>query len=363
MLGWFERNDRFDRQRFMVEEASSHEGLAIGKTVTSIDTNLDTTLRFTEIRRESHLRPNPPTRDNNPLNTNNGAHSPISFNGSALQFLLILGRYVAVVLLSIAGTILFQQWASTSNLAWLSQASLSLAQRAMPISPSTFTVVTHTGAPLAFNYALKQCGAEVIPTLTGVAGRRFVSRISISRISVDATGNSWTATSHLYEQVKTNADHVIDASAFSNRCWEFHGNRGQLGFTLTSMLNVSWVSVAHSSDPANAPRSMVLWGIVDGQGPMDSLSKQDGLLRTLRGHLSDGHPLPFPVHETYIPLARMEYNPHLAATEQSFSVFKEVKDLEFAIGIVVVQVLSNWGSIDTHLCHIGIHGLPIEQNV
>ena len=268
-----------------------------------------------------------------------------------------------VILLSIAGTILFLQWASTSNLAWLSPSSLSPAQCTMPISPSTFTVVTHTGAPLAFNYALKQCGAEVIPTLTGVAGQRFVPHIATSRICVDVIGNSWIATSHLYEQVKTNADHVIDSSAFINRCWEFHGNCGQLGFTLTSMLNVSWVSVAYSSDLANAPRSMVLWGVVDGQGPMASLSKQDELLRMLRGYLSEGHPLPFPVHETYVPLARMEYNPHLAATEQSSSVFKEVKDLKFAIGIVVVQVLSNWGSIDTHLCHIGIHGLPIEQNV
>ncbi|RDX50954.1 hypothetical protein OH76DRAFT_1482001 [Lentinus brumalis] len=53
---------------------------------------------------------------------------------------------------------------------------------------------------------------------------------------------------------------------------------------------------------------------------------------------------------TFVPLAAVEYDPSAASHVQTFPVDDQVVDSGIDIGLVVLDVISNWGSNTTSLC-------------
>ena len=41
---------------------------------------------------------------------------------------------------------------------------------------------------------------------------------------------------------------------------------------------------------------------------------------------------------------------------QVFAVFPEIHELRMDFGIVVIQIVSNWGEVYTGLHHVGVYG-------
>lgn len=291
---------------------------------------------------------------------------------TVLRFVRMIGRYTTFLLLSAICTTLVQRWADTSQSPWARLLPRPLAECAACTLPALaasshvpLTLIGPQKLPFAFNYALKQCGAHIVSELTGPT--KHASDLRSSR-NGDAGLGGWISdvpqdTTSL--SLETPPDFVIDGNSTSGHCWEFEGHTAQLGFSLGAMLNISWVSIGHYDDPDeathSAPRFMVLWGVADGQESVLAFNMRNHLRQRLHATIPEGLPKPFPSGKLYIPLAVLDYSPHLAVEEQLFPVFKEVKNLGFPIGILVLQVLSNWGAPSTRLCHVGIHGLPVED--
>jgi hypothetical protein len=197
-----------------------------------------------------------------------------------------------------------------------------------------------------FNYGLKQCGARVIEELT------FGKTLRPSHRSETPAGSTiFSLPTH------GGPDSAISGDAGSPKCWEFCGPRGQLGFSLVELLHITSVSInLEFSSPESAPRSLVLWGVIDGQ---EAVNRYHGALRDrLHSYLPTETVAPRPETHIYVPLAAFQYNPHLANNYQFSSVFRDTEYLGFPIGIVVLQILDNWGANSTRLCGVEIHGLP-----
>lgn len=270
-----------------------------------------------------------------------------------VQFLLLLA-------LSTIGAALLQSWIPTSDfyppLKALFPPRCTILSVSTPID-APFTHIRASPDSFAFNFALKQCGASILPEFTGAPVRSFVSSADNARDM--ESGDLSTDT--LFDLFGTSPEHAIDGDLQLPQCWEFHGPSGQLGIGLTGMLNISWISIDYDAEEGfmPAPRTMILWGIADSVAAASYFEKQGKLLEDLRRYLPEGVQQPLPANYPYVPLAVMEYNPHLAARQQSFSVFREVAMLGFPIGALVLQIVGNWGAPSTRLCQIGIYGKPV----
>lgn len=128
------------------------------------------------------------------------------------------------------------------------------------------------------------------------------------------------------------------------------------------MLNVSSISIDydHADGLFSAPRSIVIWGLAEDNDTVVQSEIQNDVQQRLHRHLTPDIVHPFPDSERFVPLTMLEYNPHLAARQQFFSVFREVQGLGSPVGIVVLQILSNWGGHTTRLCQVGVHGVPVD---
>ncbi|KIK27017.1 hypothetical protein PISMIDRAFT_93827 [Pisolithus microcarpus 441] len=144
----------------------------------------------------------------------------------------------------------------------------------------------------------------------------------------------------------------------SQSCWLLGGHSGQLGVSLPRVVRISHVVVDHIvDDTLTAPRQMILWGLVDGK---DNFS----LLRSLRAKLAGNTPdlsekRTFPAISggfPFIPLSYFEYSIHAPNLTQTFPVFPFVSDSGMDFGIVVLEILGNWGGMSTCLYRFRVYG-------
>jgi hypothetical protein len=252
----------------------------------------------------------------------------------------MLGNLLVTALLSSILTLYFQAWVSTSNL------PRSLRRQFQPLC--TYPIVDYTTPPQSsvavhsihpFNYGLKQCGALVIEELTSIEG------VSPSASTSDGP------------------DAALNGDTSFSQCWEFHGHQAQLGFSLVELLKITSVSIRQDISDAFdlAPRSLILWGLIDGQDAKDRYRNQGDLRFRLHSHLL-GTPSPSPEGHDFVPLAYFQFNPYIAESRQFGSVFSDIEQLGIPFGIVVLQILDNWGAESTRLCGVGIHGIPWGMN-
>ncbi|KAJ2965632.1 hypothetical protein NUW54_g14055 [Trametes sanguinea] len=108
-----------------------------------------------------------------------------------------------------------------------------------------------------------------------------------------------------------------------------------------------------------APRHMILWGAVDGP-------TNERRLRLVppNATLVDaiGHAGPRLTHGyTYVPLALIEYDINAVSHVQTFAVDPYVARSGMDFGVVVLEILSNWGGPDTCLYRVRLHGRPISD--
>lgn len=198
------------------------------------------------------------------------------------------------------------------------------------------TTVSDNHGRVLFNFANQRCGAEIIPELCSHDLLRPDTH-SPSRSSI-----------------------VLDDSADASTCQTITGSSGHLGFALSDLVNITLFSIDYPADialeVAHAPRTLIIWGLVDGDELKQAYMRLTDLQEQLHSHLPDFMSAPSSEGNLLVPLAIAEYNPHVVLSRQLFSVFREAHSLPFLFGVVIVQVLNNWGASTTRLCHIGIYG-------
>ncbi len=154
-------------------------------------------------------------------------------------------------------------------------------------------------------------------------------------------------------------DSVLSDDFRLRGCWEFTGSRGQIGVVLSQPLIPSHITIDHipspfALDPGQAPRHMVLWGVVDGT------ENRKLYLRLLQ----DSADLPTPERSrppidrglTFVPLASFEYDLHGTSHVQTFPIYPKLADYPMDFGLVVLEVHGNWGSSTTCLYRLRLHG-------
>lgn len=147
------------------------------------------------------------------------------------------------------------------------------------------------------------------------------------------------------------------------RCWALAGGEGQLGVKLSKMIYPTHVTIEYSPEGFathrnQAPRSMVLWGAVDGTSNQDRL-RTTGPNPTLIATISRSSP-PLTHGHPFVPLALFEYDIHARSHVQTFSLDPYVLRSGIDVGVVILQVTSNWGGDSTCIYRVRVHGEPVS---
>ena len=144
-------------------------------------------------------------------------------------------------------------------------------------------------------------------------------------------------------------------------CWKFPQDAGQLGFRTSEMLFPTHVTIDHipfevALDIGQAPRSMALWGAVDGSRNIESLRDTLGdLSPSILSHIGRGAP-PFAANLTFVILATFEYDIYSQGNAQTFPLLPLIVDSRMSFGVFVLDIFGNWGGDATCLYRIRVHG-------
>jgi hypothetical protein len=129
--------------------------------------------------------------------------------------------------------------------------------------------------------------------------------------------------------------------------------------------HVTHVSVVHiPGEPTvaieTAPRKMVLWGMVDGA---DNLAKYHALRRNATGVLADlmaTLAAPAIHHDLiFLPLVSFDYSIHAPGHVQTFPLLPSVVNANMDFGVVVLEIMGNWGSSTTCLHGTRVLGVRV----
>jgi hypothetical protein len=198
---------------------------------------------------------------------------------------------------------------------------------------------------------------ETLPLVTDATSSGEV----IARLTTRSTTaySSWVSRWFGVGSHRTSPSAALGDGAGS--CWLIPGKVGQLGVRLPNILRITHVAVEHAvqqqvSAAELAPRKMVLWGLVDGKENLAKFkylrNSATGMLRELfTSRTGPG----INEHLPFVPLASFDYNIHSDNHIQTFPVFDSVANAGMDFGVVVLEILDNWGGRSTCLYRFRVH--------
>ncbi|KAI6099069.1 hypothetical protein F5141DRAFT_1010552 [Pisolithus sp. B1] len=131
----------------------------------------------------------------------------------------------------------------------------------------------------------------------------------------------------------------------SQSCWLLGGNINQ-------------VVVDHIvGDTSTAPRQMILWGLVNGRENLALLCAFHA--KPTSDMLDISEKCTFPAISgsfTFIPLSYLEYNIHATNLTQTFPMCPFILDSGMDFGVVVLEILGNWGNTSMCLYCFRVYG-------
>ncbi len=189
------------------------------------------------------------------------------------------------------------------------------------------------------DFALYADGGRAITPLTGF----FSGGVFIARASHDEHPPNVTLTDDLR----------------IGQCWSIAASAGQLGVRLPEIIHITHITIDHipfeiAADISTAPRMMILWGAIDGPHN-EALSRNISHTSDI-GTLRDRTGPPVTAGQSFVPLAVFNYDICASSHIQTFALKPHIVDLRMHFGVVVIEVVSNWGGKMTCLYRIRIHG-------
>ncbi|TFK79279.1 hypothetical protein K466DRAFT_473880, partial [Polyporus arcularius HHB13444] len=143
-------------------------------------------------------------------------------------------------------------------------------------------------------------------------------------------------------------------------CWLVRSSSAQLGVGLQSFVAPTHITIDHipleiAADIGEAPRTMFLWGLVEGAGNLAiyrNLTERGEVLSAIVDRQGPLHRDNSP----YVLLASFDYNIYAPFHIQTFSISSVAIEEGMYFGVVVLEILENWGAETTCLYRIRIHG-------
>ncbi len=270
-------------------------------------------------------------------------------------------RYTPLVIICSLIAMLFGMWAGPSLYAsdgpvaraWISASSLQLPavsrapfprKRAPPI-PAHISSYVQRSIRAALkdpvgrrDFALAADGAKIVPKLT----------------------STFELFSDLSSSPARPPEMILDEDMRSGSHWFIPDSQGQVGIKLPAFIYPTHVTIDHvnreiAADIRQAPRHMVLWGLVDGSGnEQRRLAFQDEFRESALN--STGIAPPIAHNVTFLPLASFEYAVDNDRNVQTFPIDPTVLASRIYFGAVVLEIKTNWGASSTRLYRVRIHG-------
>ncbi|EIW65128.1 uncharacterized protein TRAVEDRAFT_111609 [Trametes versicolor FP-101664 SS1] len=147
------------------------------------------------------------------------------------------------------------------------------------------------------------------------------------------------------------------------KCWFIPSQRAQLAIVLPRMVYPTHVTVDHiplviTADIGEAPRNMRLWGMIDG---LLNRARHINLSSSYELPSADGrHTPPLAGDRSYVLLSEFQYDINALSPIQTFHVDLHIIDSRMYFGVVVLEIVDNWGSNTTCLYRVRVHGDPKE---
>ena len=141
------------------------------------------------------------------------------------------------------------------------------------------------------------------------------------------------------------------------QCWLLAGSHGQLGISFTDIIHPSHIVIDHRDlNPliSRAPRRMLLWGVLDDIGKDTSLALSQ-LIPTALGR--NGPPITV-AGSQFALLVDFVYDASAPHYVQAFPIDPRIRSLGIGFGVVVLEVVDNWGGQTTCLYRVRIYGEP-----
>ena len=150
------------------------------------------------------------------------------------------------------------------------------------------------------------------------------------------------------------------------KCWLIPGNAAQLGLCLSAMIHLTHVSIDHipheiAADVGRAPRSMLLWGGVDGEANEARLGDFIRSAKATSSHKTARTGPKATRGYTFALLGSFEYDIRASSHVQTFSLEPYFAESGMYFGVVVLEIVNNWGSNCTCLYRLRVHGDPYES--
>ncbi len=204
------------------------------------------------------------------------------------------------------------------------------------LSRTTTSVLTRTLPIGRRDFALSDAGGKIYPDLTSAHG---------IDISSSATSSS--------------PDTVLSDDFRISGCWSIPGSHLQVGVVLSETIYPSHFTIDHvpyplADDIFAAPRRVILWGVVDGSSNKETYAHLRVQSSELAAYNRSAPPMDGAF--TFIPLATFEYDIYADSHVQTFPIYTPVVRSGIDVGLVVLDVVSNWGSNTTSLCRLRVHG-------
>lgn len=170
--------------------------------------------------------------------------------------------------------------------------------------------------------------------------------------------------SHGPEALLKRADYAITDDLRVGQCWSIPGSTAQLSLRLSELMHPTHVSIDHipaeiAARIDEAPRTMILWAAVDGSVNKNIAEYANYSIPGLRGRSQPPHTC----GHTYIPLATFEYDIRAPSHVQTFMIGQHLIDAGVYTGVVVLEILGNWGGSSTCLYRIRVHGETLIPGV
>lgn len=142
-------------------------------------------------------------------------------------------------------------------------------------------------------------------------------------------------------------------------CWRIPAKHGQLGIMLPDFIRPTFVTVDHipvelAADPGEAPSHIVLWGVVDGDRNERLLEDHRLLLQEDERHVP---PYTGRTAANFVILANFTYDTVKGSSPvQTFPIRSIFREVALDFGLVIVEIVDNWGSASTCMYRVRVHG-------
>lgn len=154
---------------------------------------------------------------------------------------------------------------------------------------------------------------------------------------------------------------ALEKGADVGSCWESDLPSVNLGIYLPNVIDPSTFTVEDThwdlltlDERSRTPRDITVWALVEHQ---DSFRTSQFDIREPSTFITAGWKLPQLIqpHQLFVAVAKNQFQAGRMLTLQ-MQVDPLVSDTKLKSQIFIVEVVNNWGSQKTRLCHVGIFG-------